>query len=113
MLPRNFCPDCARTDRPNKGGFLNINWCTEDSPHLGLKAFDIYTSVFCQECVEAAMLKQKSSDPADNLIVGGYTNKEIKDAERMVRIKENTHGFIKAKLAAGDWSIYLSGRRED
>jgi hypothetical protein len=113
ILPRSFCPDCGRTDRPHKGGAINPNFCTEDTPHLGLKAFDIYVTFFCQECLEKAILKQKRTDPADNLIVGGYTNKEIKDAERMVRIKENTHGYIKARLAAGDHAIYVSGKRED
>jgi len=115
MLPRTFCPDCGRTDRPPEGGAVNVNWCTEDTPALGMKAFDCYVSFFCQECLEKVISNQKNQDPADNIVVDhihGYTNADMKGAQRLVRIKENTNAYIKARLASGDHSIYLSGTRE-
>lgn len=116
MLPRNFCPDCGQTDRPHTGGAINVNFCDQDSPDLGLKAFEIYITIFCQDCVENAVLAQKNKDDGSKIIVDAATGLTLKDKlamERSVRIKNNTHEFIKAKLAAGDHSIYVSGKRED
>jgi hypothetical protein len=114
ILPRNFCPDCGRTDRPSEGGAINTNFFTEDTEGLGLKAFDIFISFFCQECL--LKITAKSNDPIDQLIIDpslGATNADMKAAQRLIRIKENTHAFIKAKLASGDHSIYVTGKRDD
>lgn len=114
MLPRQFCPDCGETDRPNKGGVINLNFCLHDTPHLGMKANDLYITILCQDCVEKAMRSTGGEDPSNSLVVeGGITLGEKKSMERAVRIKTNIEEYIKAKLAAGDHSIYVSGKRED
>lgn len=112
FLPRNFCPDCDKTNRPNKGGVINVNFYDKDMPHLGLKAFEIVIDILCQECVERTMHEQQEQDPANALIIDGITMAERKSMERSVRIKSNREAFIKAKLLAGDNSIYVSGKRE-
>jgi hypothetical protein len=103
ILPRNFCPDCGRTDRPSEKGAINVNMVTQDEEGLGLKAFDVWISFLCQECIEAALLLQQGKD---GQIILPDEIKELRTAQRSIRIKENSYAFIAAKRASGDLSIY-------
>lgn len=116
-LPRNFCPDCGRTDRPvdprTAGGAFNLNMYSEDRPDLGLRAKEAYTSCFCQEC--CIKYRDMQRDPASKIITptirGDQSNLKRWAAQRLERVKRNTEEFIKARRLAGDESIYIKQER--
>jgi hypothetical protein len=114
ILPRNFCPDCGEVDKPHSRGVININRYDADRPDLHIKADSLLISFFCQGCVEKQVQKQQSYDPADDIQIvmpggGTISQKQIKSAERLVKIKRQTEDFIKARILADDKSIFPQG----
>lgn len=108
-LPRNFCPDCGRTDRPPVGGAMNLLVAPVEWPHLRLRQGDAVINFFCQECCER--FKAQQSDPAGDLILVGAgqeaRNRELESAIRSQRITENTNAYIIGRLMADDDSIWV------
>lgn len=104
ILPRNFCPDCDRTDRPLTGGAINPNVFLEDRPHIRLKANQIFISFLCQECLEAQFA---IVDPKGHIKELDEEGKK-KQAERPVRIKENTEAFIKTLLLTDSPDLWIN-----
>jgi len=113
-LPRNFCPDCDRQDRPHEGGALNMSTYNEDRPDLGLKAGELLASSFCQECL--SKYQAQCNDPAQKLLLpslqGTKSQKQRVDAERMVRVKKNTENYIRVMRLTSHWEIYTDGRTD-
>jgi hypothetical protein len=104
-LPRSFCADCGRTDRPHKGGAFNIVPYYQPQPGLGLDVGDLSIDYFCEEC----RLKAVTRDPLDDMVVdptNGATLGDMRNFERLERIKKNRHEYIAARRTSGDMSIY-------
>lgn len=115
ILPRNFCPDCGRTDRPFSQGVMNVSMYPQDRPDLHLRANSLLISIFCQECARSQFDKARDPDRADSLEIvqpGGtaMTKGELDRAERLFRIKQNTEDYIRSKLLAGDNTIFPDGK---
>lgn len=113
-LPRNFCADCDRVNRPESGGTLNMHFYDKDMPHLRLKANQGYLSSFCQECCMKHM--KASRNPVKVMGIKGETSlAQIHAEERKKRIEKNTQSFIKVMLMTGReedilWSKVKEGR---
>lgn len=122
VFPRSFCPDCGRRDRPcsqSAGGAINLNiFCDHDRPDLGIhlgaggKQGQAVINFICQEC----LLRYQAgvTDPGRDVyqadIHGINSGRTKQNAQRLVRIKENTEGYIKAMRLTGHWEIYTDGR---
>ena len=110
ILPRNFCPDCGKTDKPHSRGVININRYDTDRPDLHIKANSILISFFCQDCVESSTKKPNASD--ELLLAtsqGTHSSGDMKAAERLVRIKQHTEHYIRSRILAGETSIFPQG----
>ena len=114
VLPRSFCPDCNRNDRPvdpvTAGGILNIGVAPVDWPHLRLQRGDIFLSAVCDECVRK--FKEDKYKPEYGLLIakasGIATNKQERDTQRVARMAKNTESFIRSRITAGDDSIWVT-----
>ena len=112
MLPRTFCPDCDKTDRPEEGGAVNINIFMEEKHSISVKPGDALISFFCQACCNKFTESQKGVASDLSLVTssGGIAKKkEIDAAERLVRIKANTEAYIRCKLLTNDTGIFVNG----
>ncbi len=109
ILPRNFCPDCGDTNRPQAGGCINVNVYAKGRPGWRLPPNSVVLSFFCTQCYEKSVAGR--NDNANELQlahVSGIHNKgEYESAQRLIRIRDNTEAFISARLACGDESIYV------
>lgn len=123
MLPRNFCADCDRTNRPTDpltaGGTINLNvFDQKDRLDLGIKLgtggkmMQAVISFLCQECNMA--YRAGINDPGKEIwqadVHGIQSTKTKNNAGRLVRIKANTEAYIKAMRLSGRDEIYVGER---
>lgn len=117
MLPRNYCPDCDRSNRPagdNAGGAVNVSFWSEERVDLGVKAMDSMISFFCQECCLKfqADIKDPGKDIQLATVHGIRQRRQQEQAERLVKVRKNTENYIRAMRMANRWEIYLDGRKD-
>ena len=108
-LPRTFCPDCGRTDRPRNGGAINMNVYPQGRPEWRLGPKDIMLSFFCDECyIQQLRSRNDKSNDLYLAQVGGVAQKGNYDAaNRLVRIKSNTEAYMRAQMAVGNDEIFV------
>ena len=111
-LPRSFCPDCDRTDRPEEGGAINWNVWMEDRADLGIRAGEGMLSFFCQECCLKfqADIKDPGKDIQEVTVQGVRNRRQREQAERLVRTKKNQEDYIRMCRTTGRMEIYIDGR---
>jgi hypothetical protein len=122
VLPRTFCTDCGRRDRPDHekaGGCINVSeYRDHDRPDLGIflgtngKQGQAVLNFFCQECL--MNYRAGINDPGQEIyqadVHGINSSRTKRNAERLVRIKEHVEGFIRTMRLSGHWEIYTDGR---
>lgn len=110
-LPRDFCPDCNRTGRPHKGGAVNVCMVEHGDISIDLRPMELVITVWCQDCQMTALYSD--SNIAKVRVNQGRNGKkslsedtQIAAAIRKERMETNYKAYIRAKLLAGDKSIY-------
>lgn len=102
VLPRNFCPDCDRTDRLHEAGALNMITIDEPMPGMDLRPGDVVLVCWCQEC-------QMNDLKGTALIIPGMDDPDMDEwRKRMIRqnrMARNIQNYIQQALLAGEYSI--------
>jgi len=115
VLPRNFCPDCNRTDRMKVGGACNMWTMHDGESKVDLKPGDVVVSIWCQECQMTALYADKKIQLPGNQEIApeNYDEWRLKQI-RQIRMDRNIAEFIRNRLIAGDTSIrpYRQGEKE-
>jgi hypothetical protein len=114
ILPRSFCPDCGRRGRPEEGGAVNWNVWMTDRVDLGVKAGEGMMSFFCQECCDKfrADIRDPGKDISEVTVQGIRQRRQVEQAERLVRCKDNQENYIHTMRTLGRMEIYVDGRTQ-
>lgn len=110
-LPRNFCPDCNRTDRMHVQGSINV-WTMYDggqNQEFGpyLKPGEVVITFWCQECQNHEFYGLKIIIPGMEDGPEGLDEWRKKQI-RQIRMDRNIADFIRSRVTTGDQSIVVS-----
>lgn len=108
QLPRTFCPDCNRVDRPPEGGAINVWTMVDGERDVDLHPGDVVISVWCQECQMHCLYGKKIELPNNsNPLCPEDLDEWRKSQIRQVRMDRNIASFIRNRLIANDQSIVI------
>lgn len=104
-LPRNFCPDCNRTDRAHVKGALNMFSLQEPEPGLDIYPGEIVLCCWCQDCQDDDL------NAKTKLVIPGMDDPDMDEwRKRMIRqnrMERNIIEYIRAKRMSNDTSIVI------
>lgn len=107
-LPRNFCPDCNRTDLAHEKGVINVWTMYDGAPDLGLQPNDVIVSFWCQQCQMNGLYGKRIKIPGEENGLNPEGMDEWRKAQiRQVRMDRNIEAYIRNRLLAGDTSIVI------
>lgn len=107
-LPRNFCPDCNRTDRQHKEGAINMWTMYDGAPEFGLQPEDIVITFWCQECQQHALYGKQIVIPGMEKNVNPEELDEWRKKQiRNIRMDRNIEAYVRNRLTANDTSIIV------